>query len=234
LTSTVLNRLKPALNILYPLYCGGCNAHGNILCKTCRDSLRSVEPEATCPLCGAWIGRRIICGECIGEKRGFLEGYYGFYFEDRLRESIHAFKFRGRKDVGRHLVRLLDERIRSLANRFDFIVPMAVTEKRLKERGFNQSFIIGEEISRMTGRTVCHSTLFKEKETEDQYNLSRDERKKNVKGAFAAKDDGRLRGKRVLLVDDLYTTGYTAKDACRALAKLGVREILFFALARTP
>lgn len=187
-----------------------------------------------CPLCGRWIGKRIVCGECIEEKRGFQEGHYGFYFENRLRDAIHAFKFSGRVDVGRSLVRLLRDNISSFADSFDYIIPLPVTNKRLKQRGFNQSFIIGEEISAITGRTLCHSVLLKSKETRDQYELSREERKKNIKGVFTVKDKDEIKHKRLLLVDDLFTTGFTAKEASETLLKAGAKHIVFFALARTP
>jgi ComF family protein len=175
-----------------------------------------------------------MCGACLEEKRGFQEGYFGFYFEGKLRDAVHAFKFNGRKDVGKHLVSLMKERIFSFAERFDCIIPIPVTEKRLKERGFNQSFIIGEEISRITNKEMYHSVLYKTKNTKDQYALSRDERKKNIKGAFTIRDNTGIKGKRILLVDDLFTTGYTAQEASRVLIKGKAKAVVFFALARTP
>jgi competence protein ComFC len=167
-------------------------------------------------------------------KRGFEAGFFGFYFEHRLREAIHAFKFAGRKDVGRKLVGLLSKKIIGLSAFVDYIVPMPVSAKRLKERGFNQSYIIAEELSRMIGKPVLHSSLLKVKETKDQYTLSKEERRKNVKGAFGVADTRGIRGKRVLLVDDLFTTGHTAAEASRALSRSGAKETVFFALARTP
>ncbi len=148
---------------------------------------------------------------------------------------MHAFKFQGRKDVGRAVVRTLAERIGEFADAFDLVIPLPVTEKRLRQRGFNQSFIICEEISRLTGKPIEYEVLFKIRETSDQFTLSREERKRNVRGAFAARTGGgQLKDGRALLVDDLYTTGSTASEACKALLSLKPREVLFFALARTP
>jgi competence protein ComFC len=234
LTSTVHELVSAVLEIIYPIYCGGCGKTGDIICSDCLDSLRIVEGDSTCPVCGRWIGRKIVCGECIQNKRGFSEGYYGFYFEDKLRDAIHSFKFQGRKDVGKRLVHVIREKITAFSDRFDCIVPIPVTEKRLGERGFNQSFIIGNEISKITGRPIYHSILYKVKETMDQFSLHRDDRKKNIKGAFGARNVDRIKAKRVLLVDDLFTTGYTAKEASRVLKKAGSHSTLFFALARTP
>ncbi len=129
---------------------------------------------------------------------------------------------------------LLPEKVTALSGLVDYIVPMPVSMKRLKERGFNQSYIIAEELSRKMGTPVLHSALCKVKETRDQYTLSKEERRKNVKDAFAVTDVGSVRGKRLLLVDDLFTTGHTAAEAARALSRSGVREVRFFALARTP
>jgi competence protein ComFC len=137
--------------------------------------------------------------------------------------------------VGRALMRGLHERISSFSDAFDIIVPLPVTEKRLKSRGFNQSFIICEEISRMTGKPIDFSTLRKLKETRDQYALSKKERKGNVAGAFGLEGTTKnLEGERLLLVDDLFTTGSTASEAARTLSRAKPESVLFFALARTP
>jgi ComF family protein len=181
-----------------------------------------------------WVGQRIVCGRCSGETPVFEEGLFGFYYEERLRDAMHSFKFSGRKDVCKGLTGLIQQKIISFSWKFDCIIPLPVTEKRLEERGFNQSFIIAEEISGMTNKPVLHRVLQKVKETKDQYTLSRDERKRNIKGAFSITDGAEVRGKKVLLVDDLYTTGHTAREAARILKKGKVKTVVFFALARTP
>jgi ComF family protein len=181
------------------------------------------------------VGKPIVCGRCIGGLRPFRIGFYGYSFEGPLREAIHAFKFKGRKDVGRAVVRTLADRIGEFRDAFDVLVPLPVTEKRLRTRGFNQSFIICEEISRLTQKPIEYGTLAKIEETADQFALSRGERRRNVKGAFSVNTDrGPMKDTRLLLVDDLYTTGSTAREAAQVLLSLEPREVLFFALARTP
>jgi len=222
------------MNLIYPLRCGACDTYGFALCPQCIDSFLPVDEENSCPICGMPVGTRSVCGRCLSEKQLFQEGLYGFYYENRLRDAIHSFKFSGRKDVGRQLVGLVASRIVSFSTKFDCIVPLPVTEKRLRQRGFNQSFILAEEISKMTGKPVYHSVLYKTKETQDQYTLSRDDRKRNIKGAFALVDGADLKGKKALLVDDLYTTGQTAREATRVLSRGKTESVVFFALARTP
>ena len=228
------NLFKAFLDIFYPLYCGGCNTLGSTLCESCIETFRPVEGETTCPICGRLVGKSIVCGACMEEKRAFHRGYFGFYFEGKLRDVIHAFKFHGRRDAGRFLVRLMGGRLNTIADTFDCIVPVPVTERRLLERGFNQSFIIGEEIAKITGKEIYPSVLVKTRKTKDQYSLSKKERKKNIRGAFAVKNGSRIKDKRVLLVDDLFTTGYTAQEASRSLIRSSAGEVIIFALARTP
>ncbi len=226
---------KTVLDIFYPLYCGGCNtAAGSILCDSCIDTFRPVEEEKTCPVCGRLIGKNVVCGACMEEKRAFRRGYFGYYFDGRLRDAIHAFKFTGRIDTGKYLVGLLKKKLVRIAGEIDCVVPVPVTGKRLMERGFNQSFIIGEEIAKMTGKEIHPAVLVKTKHTKDQYALSRKERKKNISGVFAVKNSHHISGKTVLLVDDLFTTGYTASEAARSLLRASAKEVVFFALARTP
>jgi len=234
LTNTARRLLGPVLDLLYPTRCGGCGSAGEVLCPTCRESFQRHDRSSACPLCGAPTGRPIACGACMALKRTFDAGYFGFAFEGRVREALHAFKFQGRKDVGRALVRLLDEELGRLAPTFDVILPLPVTERRLKKRGFNQSFLIAEEVSRITGKALDCGSLKKVRQTEDQYLLSKEARKRNVRGAFGLAAGASLKGKRLLLVDDLYTTGNTAREACKTLLRAKPVSVLFFALARTP
>jgi ComF family protein len=174
------------------------------------------------------------CGACIESPPPFERGYYGFYFEGPLREALLAFKFKGRKDVGRLLISLLEDELKVMREAFDFIVPLPVTEKRLKERGFNQSYVMAEEIGAITEKPVSPFSLCKQKETKDQYTLSREERRKNVRGAFAVCKAETIRGKRILLVDDLMTTGSTVREASRTLLSVKAKAVVVFTLARTP
>ncbi len=227
--------LNPVFELLYPTYCGGCGGQGDVLCRNCADAFVSIDEGNTCLSCGRWIGKTVVCGACITHPKHFSRGHFGFSFEGPLREALHAFKFQGRKDVGRALVRTLTGKICGLKDTFDVIVPLPVTEKRLRKRGFNQSFIISEEISHIAEKPIDYSTLRKIKETQDQYMLSKKERKGNVARAFDLKGTmGNLKGKRLLLVDDLFTTGNTATEAARTLKRAKPEGILFFALARTP
>jgi len=230
----VHNPFTTVVQIIYPLQCGGCGMNGYVICSECRDFFRMVDEGTACPRCGRWVGKPFVCGECLQDQKWFYRGYFGFYFEDRLREALHAFKFNGRKDVGRYLVFLLRKKILSFSDTFDCIIPIPVSNRRLKERGFNQSFIIGEEISRMTNKPIYTTVLYKIKETKDQYSLSREERKKNIRDAFAVCNKVSIEGKRILLVDDLFTTGATVHHASRILMDVNTQEVIVFALARTP
>jgi ComF family protein len=233
LISTAREILKPVLELVYPTYCGGCGKQGDVLCRSCRQSLIPLDGPLVCPVCGMRTGSEALCGGCISHPIFFERGFYGFSFEGALREAVHAFKFKGRIDVGRALAReALPRAAACLANCVDAIVPVPVTERRLKARGFNQSFIIAEELSAALAAPVDCATLAKVRETEDQYTLSKKERKKNIRGAFSARR--RVTGMRLLVVDDLYTTGNTAREAARTLVRAGAGRVYFFALGRTP
>lgn len=170
----------------------------------------------------------------MSQKRYFSAGHFGFFFSDRLREALLAFKFRQRKDVGRFLMGLLQEKIERLSERFDLIVPLPVTEGRLRERGFNQTYILSEEIARMTHKPIGCRSLVKTRETKDQYTLGREARMRNLIGVFAVRNPEDIKGCRILLVDDLFTTGATASEAAKALLRAKAARVEVFALARTP
>ena len=211
-----------------------CGKEGEVLCTGCIDTFRVSRQAEVCPVCGRYLGRSVPCGSCSGSKMGFSRGFFGYEYDGAVREAIHAFKFEGCKKTGRKLVRLISEKFRGLNDDVDVIVPVPVSAKRLRERGFNQSYIIAEEIAAITGLTIEHTVLVKNHGVRDQFRLSGTERKKNIKGAFRVRGPQCVKGRRVLLVDDLFTTGYTASEAARTLIKAGSADVVLFALARTP
>lgn len=180
------------------------------------------------------MGKEALCGDCLQKKELFEKAFFGYYYEGPLKEALRSFKFQGRIDVGRFLIRTLSEKIIAFAEEFDCMVPVPVTEARLRRRGFNQTFIIGEEIAKLTGNFLNHSALEKIRETEDQAKLSKEERKKNLRNAFRVRDSDSLKNKRVLVIDDLYTTGSTVREVSKTLLTARVHSIIAFALARTP
>lgn len=129
---------------------------------------------------------------------------------------------------------LLQEKVTRLSEGFDLIVPLPVTEGRLRERGFNQTYILSEEIARMTDRPIGCRSLVKTRETKDQYTLGREARMRNLNGVFSVRHPEDIKGRRILLVDDLFTTGATASEASKALLRAKAARIEVFALARTP
>ena len=218
------------MDLVYPLYCGGCGTSGHALCERCIDTFLYVEEESSCPVCGMPVGTRSVCGKCLFEKNVFEEGLYGFYYENRLRDAIHSFKFSGRKDVGKLLVSLIEERIVAFSAKFDCIIPLPVTEKRLRERGFNQALLLVRELSRRTGIPYRMNVLQKKRPTLPQVQLSGVEREKGVRKSFDILSGEELEGKTILLVDDVYTTGATVNECSKVLLGAGAARIDVFTL----
>jgi len=151
---------------------------------------------------------------------------YGLY-EGVLKEAISRFKFYGLRRLSRPLGGLLPG---LTIPESDAIVPVPLTAKGLKQRGFNQSLLIARVVSKKTGTPLNIDTLLKIRETPPQVGLSASERHKNLAGAFTAK--GHLKGSRILLVDDVVTTGATAAACSKALLKAGAQEVIVLAIAR--
>jgi ComF family protein len=114
----------------------------------------------------------------------------------------------------------------------DFLVSVPLTKKKLKRRGFNQSEEIAREISNYLNIPLITNCLIKTRETFPQVELSEKERAENPKGAYIVKDKEKIRGKRVLLIDDVYTTGSTMEECSRILREAGTKEVWGVVIAR--
>jgi len=128
---------------------------------------------------------------------------------------------------------LLYETFKELKEPVDLIIPIPLTRKRLLERGFNQSLLLAKELGIRTGLKVKGDILIKVKETPPQTSLGSKERRSNLKGAFFLKEPSLVFGKRVLLVDDVFTTGSTLREAFYVLKQAGAKTVMAVTLARS-
>ena len=229
--SAQLNQLKGIiLDLLFPPRCVGCGSEGSFLCASCCKSLCPVEPPF-CERCGVPLSEGNLCLTC---RRSSLEidGIRSlFLFEGAARQAIYNFKYRNLKAVASCLGELLRDYLAANPLLGEVLVPVPLHPKRLRQRGYNQATLLSRELSKLCGLPIVEKSLLRLRDTASQTALSPQERRGNTRGAFGCADQ-RLHGKRVLLIDDVCTTGATL-DACAvALKKGGVSSVWGLTMAR--
>ncbi len=154
-------------------------------------------------------------------------------YEGDLRKALIAFKYNGALHLGKPLGQFLIEafRMHYADSPFDGIVPIPLHPKRLCSRGYNQVIIVGEKLSRASGIPLARTLLEKKDNRPPQARLSRRERAVNVRGAFRVAQPGRVKGRRILLIDDVATTGATVTEAAKTLMRSGASRVDVLVLA---
>lgn len=226
---------QAAADLLFPRRCPVCGGvampKGRLICPACLKQLSFVSSPA-CMKCGKEIGSREqeYCADCIRRKKSFTRGFALLNYDSRAAVSMAAVKYHNKREY-------LDFYARAAALRFgkqfrqagiQVIVPVPVHASRLKTRGFNQAAVLAEKLSAELG-IPWEELLIRVKKTEPQKSLGSAERLKNLRGAFEAEQEAG-KWERVLLVDDIYTTGSTAEICSRALLKTGVKQVFVFAV----
>ncbi len=150
-----------------------------------------------------------------------------YMYEKSMAEAIKLYKFSGQRLYGNLFGKMIYEKLKEVSYiwNFDAIIPVPLHELRLLERGYNQSEIMAEEISRFSGIGMINDGLFRIRETQRQSSLKGIARRENVRGAFYAYPNI-IRDKRILLVDDICTMGETLRACADALKKAGAKEII--------
>ena len=164
------------------------------------------------------------------------ESFYIFDYKKDIiaKKAILALKYNWVKDLAETLnVYIEKERDNIKRLEFDLIIPMPLHKYRLRERGFNQSSLIAQKISEISGKEIHEDVLIRKTYRKPQAEIKkRDERAKNISGIFKVIDDDKITGKTILLVDDVATTGATLKECARALKDSGAHKVLSFTLAQ--
>jgi len=217
--------LEDLLDFVYPPLCLVCDRliddSDGPICAGCFKKVVRVE-YPFCLNCHGEIKTGLRCRNCDGDEA--LPVFAGGIFETPLREMVHRFKYDGFSRLAADLGRMLmDHHGKKLSRlKIDAIVPVPLHSYRHKVRGFNQAHLLADIISGRLSTVVDTGSLEKVRRTKDQARLTPSQRQLNVRDAFEVFGDD-LRGKRVLVVDDVLTTGATIKEVCRTLHRAGVR-----------
>jgi ComF family protein len=149
---------------------------------------------------------------------------------------VHELKYRGRRRVAKRLAEelLAEGAVRDLLRQPAVLVPVPLHPRRRLERGFNQSELLARELARRTGIEVADKALVRRMDTPPQAGLSAAKRRRNVSGAFAVRQRTRIQGRVAVLVDDVWTTGATARACARILKEAGAAEVRLLSVARVP
>ena len=222
--------LDHILNLLFPITCVHC--HAQVLerswggaCPECWSSLIPLEPPF-CIKCGepapAIEG---LCGLCIKGEHIFDFARSALLFTQTLREIIHHLKYSDRVSLAKPLGEILKQCLHREAFAGEFIIPVPLHRSRQRERGFNQAELIANQL----GLPVAPGILKRRKNTPSQTGLSRNERKRNLASAFEVTRE--VKG-RVIVVDDVYTTGSTMNEIARTLKRAGAERVEVLTVAR--
>jgi competence protein ComFC len=235
--------LRAAELLVWPSSCRLCGRllerpGERVVCAACLDTL---EPRRTsyCVRCGRFFDGRAaphLCRDCLASRPLYSRHRSGAPYQGNLRQVIILMKYEGFRVLGRDLAAFA---LRALGDQWplwaglDAIVPVPLHGKKLKRRGFNQAEIVARAIGRVKGIPVRRGVLVRVRNTPAQTSLEGRDRRRNLAGAFAVRRPGWVRGKTLLLVDDVYTTGSTIRECCRALRRAGAEEVRAMTLART-
>jgi competence protein ComFC len=216
-------------DLFYPETCVGCERRASdVLCRTCFETLPMIG-SPVCGRCGLPTAfATFVCEECKNVDYGFESARAPLKYDGVGKKIVHALKYHGYKRVvGRLAAPLM---LQVLDNtRFDAVVPVPLHRSRLRKRGFNQAELLAGGIAGKMKATVS-DTLEVVRSTRDQVELSAAQRRANVAGAYSA--TGPLRGK-ILLVDDVFTTGATMSACAASLVRAGAQEVHALSLCRT-
>ena len=225
---------ESVIDLIYPHTCPICECivdkKGKV-CKECEQKLKYIV-SPFCMVCGKSLTDEDteLCFDCIKKKHSFDRGVAAFSYSNALRKSMYNFKYNNRRENAAfyadaiyrtkgHIIKSWDAQV---------YIPVPIHKKRMKKRGYNQAELIANELSQMTHIPVDSDILMRVVNTTPQKELNDKERAKNLKNAFQVRKTI-VQYKKIVLVDDIYTTGATLDACAKALKEAGAEKIYFVA-----
>lgn len=243
--------IEPLVTFVYPAACREC---GNLIgigqvpyiCDDCWRKIETLEPP-WCHRCGIPVrdedglvfDSEIICSECLANPPPFGKLRAAAFYEPTVREAIHALKYGRRRVLAKHLVQFMQQRLPCdlSGDDYDMLLPIPLHKKRFRKRGFNQSELLAAGVASVWSVPLRKDILLRVRNTVALSTLnSQAERVQTISGAFDLHFPVAVQGKRLLLVDDIFTTGTTIDEAVRVLqpADPSTIDVLVLCRARPP
>jgi len=226
--------LQRYLDMLFPVHCAGCQKIGHVLCPACIAQIQPL-PSPICDFCGVPLSTYGVCKNCQ-YRRPKLSGQRAVsLYQEPLRGCIHGLKYDGNMRLAIPLGLLLAQAYRYYDMQADMLIPVPLHSERQKQRGFNHASLLAEACSANTGVPMHDNILVRLRATVAQVDLHPRERYQNVAGAFACSSESArsmLKGHRILIIDDVSTTGATLEACATPLFEAGAKEVWGLVLAR--
>ena len=231
--------LTRILDLLFPPLCLNCDSAvgGNqTLCPACWKAIHFIAPP-WCAVCGAPfevpVEPNTVCGECLAFPPDFTRAHSAMVYDDASRRLILSFKHSDRLHPVRAMADWMRRNGAELWQTADIIIPVPLHRWRLFKRRYNQAALLAQELGKLLNKPVAVDALQRIKATASQGHLNREQRRQNIAGAFRLAPRTDVKGKTVVLVDDVLTTGATVNACSRVLLKAGATAVYVATLART-
>lgn len=217
-----MNLLKAVLYFLFPPTCGFCEKYTkDFLCYSCASKLRKLE-----------IGKRKLYIE--REGRYFGEHMYIFQYTGKVKEVIREYKFHNKPYLYHTFSKIIlnNVKICGFLKKYDIIVPVPIHLKRKRKRGYNQTELIAKELAKEITNLSFEDIIYKKIDTKAQSQLDGRERRRNLYNVYLIKNKQTIQNKKVVLFDDIYTTGSTVNECSRMLKLAGAKEVGILTIAK--
>ena len=230
--------IKLCLDFLIPPTCPICKnrvSESMGLCPKCFSKLDFIGNQK-CSVCGqpldAIVPGMAICGSCLKNPPLFHKAISVLKYNDVSKKLILAFKHGDHLELTNLLIKLISLNCSSIIEENDILIPVPLHWSRLLKRKYNQSAVIAQKLATKYKKVYDPKTLKRHKATKSQGHLSPQKRKENVKGCLIIRNPSKIQGKKILLIDDVFTTGATINECVKILLKCGAKQVDVLTLAK--
>ncbi|MBP7710641.1 MAG: ComF family protein [Rickettsiales bacterium] len=233
--------LKSFLKIIFPSHCLACEkiiSADGLFCADCWPKLQFIS-EPKCAICAypfEFQGLSLLCAKCLTKKPSFDKSVAIFRYNHVIRKIISSLKYRDQTFVAKKFARLLFDKAKNEIAACDLIIPVPLHVKRLRKRKFNQAILLAKNLLKFAPKkTFYPDFLIRTKHTKPQVELKKKDRENNLKNVFEVNEKYRetVRGKKIILIDDVTTTGATLENCAKVLKKCGAKEVVVLVVAKT-
>ena len=201
-----------------------------------------------CGICGK-LDKNFLCKKCeielqkiakfeaiknFEEEKYFDKQLYIFKYEGIIRSSIIDYKFNEKSYLDKTFTNFIlkNDKFLEILKSYDTIIPVPISSKRFKTRGYNQSYLIANKIAKKLKKECDIISLVKTKNIVEQSKLNKEQRQENIQGVYTITSKKRIQGKNIILLDDIYTTGSTTNECSKMLKQAGAKSITVFTIAK--